>query len=232
MVVQPRLPVRQLWPQPPPPRLLGNLEHMRWTHLVAPSPSNCPHASRALRLMDDVVHQHHINCFPLLYCSSAENMKPVVTTGQYAVPTTPPAPHCSPWTWKLIWKNVSTSSVHILNTGEFVQTTKVNILMSYFTVMKAATFCSSNFLSLQYSCTFIGNQDTYETHLEVCKFEGLKEFLQQTDDRYAAPKFEMLFIFYCFKVLLYCFWFNTLIHFNPLRCWLFRNTLQNKSNVF
>lgn len=33
------------------------------------------------------------------------------------------------------------------------------------------------------SCTFIGNQDTYETHLEVCKFEGLKEFLQQTDDR-------------------------------------------------
>lgn len=35
------------------------------------------------------------------------------------------------------------------------------------------------------SCTFIGNQDTYETHLEVCKFEGLKEFLQQTDDRYS-----------------------------------------------
>lgn len=34
------------------------------------------------------------------------------------------------------------------------------------------------------SCTFIGNQDTYETHLEVCKFEGLKEFLQQTDDRF------------------------------------------------
>uniref|UniRef100_A0A671M686 E3 ubiquitin-protein ligase TRAF7 n=1 Tax=Sinocyclocheilus anshuiensis TaxID=1608454 RepID=A0A671M686_9TELE len=33
-------------------------------------------------------------------------------------------------------------------------------------------------------CTFIGNQDTYETHLEVCKFEGLKEFLQQTDDRF------------------------------------------------
>uniref|UniRef100_A0A4W6EB92 E3 ubiquitin-protein ligase TRAF7 n=1 Tax=Lates calcarifer TaxID=8187 RepID=A0A4W6EB92_LATCA len=25
---------------------------------------------------------------------------------------------------------------------------------------------------------------TYETHLEVCKFEGLKEFLQQTDDRF------------------------------------------------
>lgn len=38
------------------------------------------------------------------------------------------------------------------------------------------------------SCTFIGNQDTYETHLEVCKFEGLKEFLQQTDDRYSHPK--------------------------------------------
>lgn len=33
-------------------------------------------------------------------------------------------------------------------------------------------------------CTFIGNQDTYETHLETCKFEGLKEFLQQTDDRF------------------------------------------------
>ncbi|EMP36914.1 E3 ubiquitin-protein ligase TRAF7 [Chelonia mydas] len=33
-------------------------------------------------------------------------------------------------------------------------------------------------------CTFIGNQDTYETHLEMCKFEGLKEFLQQTDDRF------------------------------------------------
>uniref|UniRef100_A0A8C9XIK2 E3 ubiquitin-protein ligase TRAF7 n=1 Tax=Sander lucioperca TaxID=283035 RepID=A0A8C9XIK2_SANLU len=36
----------------------------------------------------------------------------------------------------------------------------------------------------KYGCTFIGNQDTYETHLEVCKFEGLKEFLQQTDDRF------------------------------------------------
>ncbi|NWH37756.1 TRAF7 ligase, partial [Chloropsis hardwickii] len=33
-------------------------------------------------------------------------------------------------------------------------------------------------------CAFIGNQDTYETHLETCKFEGLKEFLQQTDDRF------------------------------------------------
>uniref|UniRef100_A0A4W3HPF4 E3 ubiquitin-protein ligase TRAF7 n=1 Tax=Callorhinchus milii TaxID=7868 RepID=A0A4W3HPF4_CALMI len=33
-------------------------------------------------------------------------------------------------------------------------------------------------------CTFVGNQDTYEAHLEVCKFEGLKEFLQQTDDRF------------------------------------------------
>lgn len=33
-------------------------------------------------------------------------------------------------------------------------------------------------------CTFIGNQDTYETHLETCRFEGLKEFLQQTDDRF------------------------------------------------
>ncbi|KAF4092285.1 hypothetical protein AMELA_G00019170 [Ameiurus melas] len=36
----------------------------------------------------------------------------------------------------------------------------------------------------KYGCTFIGNQDTYETHLEACKFEGLKEFLQQTDDRF------------------------------------------------
>uniref|UniRef100_A0A8C9F231 TNF receptor associated factor 7 n=1 Tax=Pavo cristatus TaxID=9049 RepID=A0A8C9F231_PAVCR len=36
----------------------------------------------------------------------------------------------------------------------------------------------------KYGCTFIGNQDTYETHLEMCKFEGLKEFLQQTDDRF------------------------------------------------
>uniref|UniRef100_A0A4W4EL91 E3 ubiquitin-protein ligase TRAF7 n=1 Tax=Electrophorus electricus TaxID=8005 RepID=A0A4W4EL91_ELEEL len=36
----------------------------------------------------------------------------------------------------------------------------------------------------KYGCTFIGNQDTYETHLDVCKFEGLKEFLQQTDDRF------------------------------------------------
>uniref|UniRef100_A0A803TB41 TNF receptor associated factor 7 n=1 Tax=Anolis carolinensis TaxID=28377 RepID=A0A803TB41_ANOCA len=36
----------------------------------------------------------------------------------------------------------------------------------------------------KYGCTFIGNQDTYETHLETCKFEGLKEFLQQTDDRF------------------------------------------------
>ncbi|XP_059510059.1 E3 ubiquitin-protein ligase TRAF7 isoform X2 [Stegostoma tigrinum] len=36
----------------------------------------------------------------------------------------------------------------------------------------------------KYGCTFVGNQDTYEAHLEVCKFEGLKEFLQQTDDRF------------------------------------------------
>ncbi|NWR25535.1 TRAF7 ligase, partial [Emberiza fucata] len=36
----------------------------------------------------------------------------------------------------------------------------------------------------KYGCAFIGNQDTYETHLETCKFEGLKEFLQQTDDRF------------------------------------------------
>lgn len=37
---------------------------------------------------------------------------------------------------------------------------------------------------LSLRCTFIGNQDTYETHLETCRFEGLKEFLQQTDDRF------------------------------------------------
>uniref|UniRef100_A0A8C2M5Y6 TRAF7 n=2 Tax=Cricetulus griseus TaxID=10029 RepID=A0A8C2M5Y6_CRIGR len=36
----------------------------------------------------------------------------------------------------------------------------------------------------KYGCTFNGNQDTYETHLETCRFEGLKEFLQQTDDRF------------------------------------------------
>lgn len=39
-------------------------------------------------------------------------------------------------------------------------------------------------LSCPRRCTFIGNQDTYETHLETCRFEGLKEFLQQTDDRF------------------------------------------------
>lgn len=39
-------------------------------------------------------------------------------------------------------------------------------------------------LSCLSRCTFIGNQDTYETHLETCRFEGLKEFLQQTDDRF------------------------------------------------
>ncbi|KAG8506388.1 E3 ubiquitin-protein ligase TRAF7 [Galemys pyrenaicus] len=36
----------------------------------------------------------------------------------------------------------------------------------------------------KYGCAFVGNQDTYETHLETCRFEGLKEFLQQTDDRF------------------------------------------------
>uniref|UniRef100_A0AAY5L4Z0 RING-type domain-containing protein n=1 Tax=Esox lucius TaxID=8010 RepID=A0AAY5L4Z0_ESOLU len=36
----------------------------------------------------------------------------------------------------------------------------------------------------KYGCAFIGNQDTYATHLDTCKFEGLKEFLQQTDDRF------------------------------------------------
>lgn len=44
--------------------------------------------------------------------------------------------------------------------------------------------CSSQCLPSPCRCTFIGNQDTYETHLETCKFEGLKEFLQQTDDRF------------------------------------------------
>lgn len=44
--------------------------------------------------------------------------------------------------------------------------------------------CSLHLLSPPSRCTFIGNQDTYETHLEMCKFEGLKEFLQQTDDRF------------------------------------------------
>lgn len=39
-------------------------------------------------------------------------------------------------------------------------------------------------LSRPSRCTFIGNQDTYEAHLETCRFEGLKEFLQQTDDRF------------------------------------------------
>lgn len=43
---------------------------------------------------------------------------------------------------------------------------------------------SSQHLPSPCRCTFIGNQDTYETHLETCKFEGLKEFLQQTDDRF------------------------------------------------
>lgn len=43
--------------------------------------------------------------------------------------------------------------------------------------------CSAS-ICLPFRCTFIGNQDTYETHLETCKFEGLKEFLQQTDDRF------------------------------------------------
>lgn len=44
--------------------------------------------------------------------------------------------------------------------------------------------CCSQCLPSPCRCTFIGNQDTYETHLETCKFEGLKEFLQQTDDRF------------------------------------------------
>lgn len=44
--------------------------------------------------------------------------------------------------------------------------------------------CFSQCLPSPCRCTFIGNQDTYETHLETCKFEGLKEFLQQTDDRF------------------------------------------------
>lgn len=64
----------------------------------------------------------------------------------------------------------------------------------WFPVMSAAACCSSYLPSLRYSCTFIGNQDTYETHLEVCKFEGLKEFLQQTDDRWALLIKMLIFI--------------------------------------
>ncbi|ELK23644.1 E3 ubiquitin-protein ligase TRAF7 [Myotis davidii] len=34
----------------------------------------------------------------------------------------------------------------------------------------------------KYTFTFIGNHNMYETHLETCHFEGLKEFLQEMDD--------------------------------------------------
>lgn len=44
--------------------------------------------------------------------------------------------------------------------------------------------CAAHLSFLAFRCTFVGNQDTYETHLETCRFEGLKEFLQQTDDRF------------------------------------------------
>lgn len=73
--------------------------------------------------------------------------------------------------------------------------------LSYFYLLSWRQPLSVALTSLShYSCTFIGNQDTYETHLEVCKFEGLKEFLQQTDDRYPVLKcwYKMLiFIFPC-----------------------------------
>lgn len=71
----------------------------------------------------------------------------------------------------------------VLQTHWFLCVSWSHFLLFIFLLYFPLTCLSSPLLSD--SCTFIGNQDTYETHLEVCKFEGLKEFLQQTDDRWA-----------------------------------------------
>ena len=39
------------------------------------------------------------------------------------------------------------------------------------------------FSTLFYSCDFIGTQEELEEHLKLCKFEGMKDFLQRTDER-------------------------------------------------
>ncbi|XP_061416769.1 E3 ubiquitin-protein ligase TRAF7 isoform X1 [Lethenteron reissneri] len=36
----------------------------------------------------------------------------------------------------------------------------------------------------KYGCPFAGNQEAFALHLPSCRFEGLKEFLQQTEDRF------------------------------------------------
>ncbi|RUS79841.1 hypothetical protein EGW08_012405 [Elysia chlorotica] len=35
----------------------------------------------------------------------------------------------------------------------------------------------------KYSCDFLGTQEELEEHLKTCKFEGMKDFLQRTDER-------------------------------------------------
>uniref|UniRef100_UPI00358E0432 E3 ubiquitin-protein ligase TRAF7 isoform X1 n=1 Tax=Myxine glutinosa TaxID=7769 RepID=UPI00358E0432 len=44
----------------------------------------------------------------------------------------------------------------------------------------------------KYGCQFAGNQEAYRSHLTACRFEGLKEFLQQTDDRFHELQFSMV----------------------------------------
>lgn len=172
---------------------------MRWTHLAAPSLSNCPHASKDLRVTGAVVRQHHVYCLfffstvPLQRTRSHLWLQASTLPQQ---PFLPPTAHHEPGgSPERMWAHqVSPLQIRV-SLCRWQRPALVR-----FTFMKAAAFCSSNFPSLRYSCTFIGNQDTYETHLEVCKFEGLKEFLQQTDDRYAPLVSEMLiFIFYCFE---------------------------------
>ncbi|XP_064628306.1 E3 ubiquitin-protein ligase TRAF7-like [Lineus longissimus] len=43
----------------------------------------------------------------------------------------------------------------------------------------------------KYSCDFNGTQEELVEHLETCKFEGMKDFLQRTDDRIAELQFSV-----------------------------------------
>lgn len=44
----------------------------------------------------------------------------------------------------------------------------------------------------KYSCDFIGTQDDLVVHLRTCKFEGMKDFLQRTDEKIAELQFSLV----------------------------------------
>lgn len=50
---------------------------------------------------------------------------------------------------------------------------------------------SDVFSVLSFSCDFIGTQEDFEDHLKGCKFDGMKDFLQRTEEKMADLQFSL-----------------------------------------